>query len=80
MKLKEYLDSNNIKYNEFSDIIGIRYGTLWNIFLKGCHTLDTALKIEQKTLGVVTCEELVEPCLEKKGSPGRRRKHVQEQA
>lgn len=59
MKLKDYLDSNGIKYHAFAEKIEISPKSLWSILYKGTDMrLSTAMKIENATRGEVTCQEL----------------------
>ena len=72
MRLKEYLDINDIKYTTFARLLGVSYGTLFNIFWYGTHRLEIAVKIEELTMGVVTCKELVDPEIQNSGKKGRK--------
>lgn len=58
MKLKEYLDSKGIKYDTFSDHLGICRGTLYKIFRGADIKLSVALNIVLLTKGDVTFEDL----------------------
>ncbi len=58
MILKDYLDTNGIKYNWFSKRVNITPVGLWKIFKGSDMKLSTALKIEQETNGKITCNEL----------------------
>jgi hypothetical protein len=70
MKLKEYLDHKRIEYKEFAEMVGISYGTIWNIFHRGNRNLAIAIKIEDLTRGAVTCRDTLTKEIEKKGTPG----------
>ena len=58
MKLKEYLEKNNITTYEFADIVNVTPTTIYNI-LKGKDTyLSLALRIQEATKRKVKCHEL----------------------
>lgn len=58
MKIKEYLDSNGMRYKFFAKKIGITYNTLWR-YMKGYKaSLFIAKRIEEITDGQVKVEDL----------------------
>lgn len=58
MKLKDYLDSNGIKYTSFAKKIGVTLSTIYNIFKGNDIRLSIAIKIHQITKGEVSFEDL----------------------
>ena len=58
MRLKKWLTQNDFTYQEFADRIGVHRQTIVNI-LAGKDVMNSiACKIEDATLGKVTCREL----------------------
>ena len=59
MKLKEYLEHNNIKGKAFAEFVGISATTLY-AYMEGKKDmrLTIAYAIEKATFGKVTCQEL----------------------
>lgn len=61
MKLKDYIEKNNLSVQKLSEATGIPHPTLLS-YVHGKHevSLKNALKIEKATLGAVTCEDLAD--------------------
>ncbi len=60
MKLKEYLDTNGLKYGAFAKKINVAPGTLWKAMNGKDIYLSVAVKIEKGTNGKVKCMELLD--------------------
>jgi len=59
MKLREYLLSNGTKISFFASKAGVSLGTIHNVMSGKEPTLRVALKIENATLGAVTCKDML---------------------
>lgn len=59
MKLKTYMDKNNLSYRKFAQQLGIDHTSLFK-YATGERTprLNVALKIEKATKGKVKCSDL----------------------
>lgn len=59
MHLKKWLNNNGLTYQQFADKIGIHRQTIVNLMAGKDIRLSVAAKIQDATLGVVTCRELL---------------------
>ena len=69
MLLKEYLDTQGLKYVAFAERLGVSYRCLWSIMNgKADVPLSVALRIEDETKKKVTCREINKPLMLKKNN------------
>ena len=59
MRLKDYIERNNLQVTKFAKCVGASHATIINVVNGGEPRLSLALRIEEKTIGLVTCEDLV---------------------
>lgn len=60
MRLKQYLFEKDYKRYEFAEKAGITEKSLWNILRGQDIKLSLAMKIEEATEGLVTCQDLAQ--------------------
>ncbi|MEY3787133.1 MAG: hypothetical protein RIQ94_177 [Pseudomonadota bacterium] len=64
MKIKEYLEKNNLSLRKMAELCDVHYSTLYRLSLPKSHksarkiSLDVAQRIVKGTLGKVTLQDL----------------------
>lgn len=80
MLLKKWLDNNGLTYQQFADKIGIHRQTIVNLMGGRDIRLSVAAKIQDATLGVVTCRELLSQAHDDKAYTKKEKQQQQNQA
>ena len=67
MKLRQWMKLNDVTIPKMADRLGISAGSINNLFRGTDPRLSLALLIERETFGNVTCQDLLDTVIEKRG-------------